>query len=958
MSSSKQSKSNTKSPINDSNENTVFNNIVPSKIFDVSHNDKYPLVQPELNRKIAKVTNPASLNYTTKIAKIMSVLRDREIVEYQQSLMEAAIDNISEDTVDIDYIRIGLSLTSTDIDKLLDGEKGLVKVRTKGRKKRLTVKSLNVGNKNAGFKKNDNRPFYTKRLQMFADLDKYRYVNIYIAESYHEKNIGRELDYNCEIEYIPTRVNRHLASFLLYQFQSVLEIRRYNQLISNALLLELHTGYIMYGVSQLFGFMLTRNNRVKVGQVYPKEKDMATETTYVGSYASDHLIGYDKTLKENKKFIESAVLGWDRVAKGLSGINDWFPNQVCSYRLESRRRFEKDPFKLADISTVKSLLEDVRLIRPKRLFDLDDSELKALVYDKSINRCRDIKAVLIGKNVVRREGGKKAKHLSFWFNRKKLKKAVSARTDLLLEAISNPIKVLTEAKGNYTEAKDNYTEAKGNYTEAKGNYTEAKDNYTEAKDNYTEAVAEVRDILEPLIDAACSKSHKLPAIIKAKERAIYVEGCPGSGKTSLVVNRVEHLLNQGTKESEICVLAFTNKAAEEFSKRFDDEDILRTKDIFVGTFSSWCNKLLNIEDKQNILNAEGMLKVIETLIKPKSEIAKKYSPDDISRRCQTIFNHMANFDEPIIGRSIEKVAPDLAEFEDDISALLAAYNEYKKSKCRDFNDLLVQLRQCLKDDSFCKMVTRATKHMIIDEIQDTNKIQWNIIKTLYDSGIHFFCVGDPAQSMYGFRGAKHEYLDQFLQTFSNRKRFQLAKNYRSTKPIVKLANGIRHKINPKYSISVSVNKSEEADIPRLKSCDKLQDATKWLVNDIKVRQSSESQLILCRYNKQVETVEKAFKKAHIKYGSKKAIQVLTYHKGKGLEAEHCYVIDPQFSKSKLSSYKEELCNAYVALTRAKQTLAILACNTGSSMYGLDENEKRSGKSIFLGLSEELLDIED
>lgn len=923
MRSSKLSKSNTKSPISNSNENIVFNNIVPSKIFDVSRNDKYSLVQPELNRKIAKLTNPVSLNYTTTIAKIMSVLRDREIVEYQQSLMKAAIDDISEDTVDIDYIRIGLKLTQNDIDKLLDGENGLVRVKTQDRQERLTVKILNVGNKNAGFKKNDNRPFYTKRFQMFADLDKYRYINIYIAEPYHERNIGRDLDYKCEIEYIPTRVSHHLASFLLYQFQSVLEIRRYKQLFDNAILLELHTGYIMYGVSQLFGFMLTRNNRIKVGQVYPLENEMATETTYVGSRASDHLIGYDKVLKENKKFIEQAVLGWDRVAKGMDGIKSWFPAQVCSYRLESRRRFEKDSLKLADISTVKSLLEDVRLIRPQRLFDLNDTELKALIIDKIINRCRDIKARLQEANKDRIESRKKTQYLSFQFNRKKLKKAVNARSKLLLEAISNPIKVLTETKGNYTEA-----------------------------------VAEVRDILEPLIDAVCSKSHKLPAIIEAKERAIYVEGSPGSGKTSLVVKRVCHLLAQGTKASEICVLAFTNKAADEFAERLKEEQPHR-EDMFVGTFSSWCNKLLNIEDTQNILSAEGAIKVIETLIKPKSKIAKKYSDDDISRRCQTIFNHMANFDEPIIDRSIVKVAPDLVGYEDEISELLNAYNKYKKSKCRDFNDLLVQLRQCLKDDSFCKTVTRATKHLIIDEIQDTNKIQWDIIKALYDHGIHFFCVGDPAQSMYGFRGAKHEYLDQFIQTFSNRKRFQLAKNYRSTKPIVKLANAIRHKINPKYSISVSVKKPESTARPRLKSCDKLQDSTKWLVNDIKVRQSSESQLILCRYNKQVETVEKALKKADIKHGDGEAIQVLTYHNGKGLEAEHCYVLDPQFSKCKLSSYKEELCNAYVALTRAKETLTILACSSGSSVYGKDdESGKRSGRSIFLDLPEEYLEFVD
>ncbi|WP_129980008.1 UvrD-helicase domain-containing protein [Shewanella algae] len=921
MSNSKLSKSKSLASNSGFSGNAFYKNIVPSKIFDVSNKDRYPLVQPELNRKIAKLTNPKTLNYTTDIAKIMKVLRDREIVEYQQRLMKAAIDNISEDTVDIDFIRIGLNLTATDIEKLLDEKNGLIRVRAKSRQDRLTVKKCNVGNKNAGFKKGDKRPFFTHRFQLIVDKDEYRYINVYIAAPDSVKNKGRNFKFNCEIEYIPTRVTRQIASFMLYQIQSVLQIRRYKQLLDNALLLELHTGYIMYGVSQLFGFMLTRNDGVKNGRVYPLEVDMAAETTYVGSYESNHLIGYDKTLKENKKFIEAAALGWEHVASGLDGIKDWFPNQICSYRLESRCRYDKDPIRLFEISTVPSLLKNVRLIRPKRLFDLDDAELKALVYVKSIKNCRAIFARLEEVNEELKESGKRSKFKYFWINRKRITKAISARSDQLLGALTSPIKELT-----VTEV------------------------------NYTAAVAGVRGMLQPLIDIAASRSHKVSKIIEAEERAIYVEGCPGSGKTSLVVKRVAHLKAQGTKASEICVLAFTNEAANEFIERLDTAN-LNSEDMFVGTFSSWCNKLLKIDEHQKILNAEASLKIIETLIAPKSMIAKKYSTDDISRRCQTIFNHMANFDEPIIERSIKKVAPDLAEFKDDISTLLAAYNEYKEGKCRDFNDILVQLRNRLKDDEFCKWVTRRVKHLIIDEIQDTNTIQWDIIEMLYHHGIHFFCVGDPAQSMYGFRGAKHEYLDEFTRTFNNCRRFQLTKNYRSTMPLVRLANQIRNKINSEYSISVSVNKSEQADMPRLKSCDKLEEAAEWLVRDIKTRQSSCTQLILCRYKNQVSIVEEMLKNADVGHGTGYKIQVLTYHAGKGLEAEHCYVLDPQFSRSKLSSYKEELCNAYVALTRAKQTLTILACNGGSSVYGTDnENGKRSGRSIFLDLPEEYLEF--
>lgn len=925
MSTSKQSSKHSNSSNTRLEENRVFNVIVPSKIFSIAKypNVAHPFVQPELNRKMAMLTDPVTLNYTTDIKKIIRVLRDRTMVEYQQRLMETAIDNISEDTIDIDYIRIGLTLTATDIDKLLDSKNGLIRVRTQNRREHLTVKMMGMSNKNCGFKKSDRSPFFTKRFIMFADDDDHRCINLFIADPAYERNRDRQLTYNCEIEYIPTRVSNELASFMLYQLQSVLTIRRYHQLISCALLLELHTGYIMYGVSQLFGFMLTRNNRVKIGQNYPEEQDMTTETTYVASRASNHLIGYDKTLKENKKFIERAVLGWDRVAKGLVGIHQWFPDQVCSYRLESRCKYDKAPVDLVDICTVTSLLEDVRLIRPKQLFDLDDTELAALVYDKSLDNCRDLLAKFTAKNNERRKAGKKGKFRYFWFSKRKVKQAVKGRTRALLEAITHPVNAIASKKGNYSAA-----------------------------------VGEAKGIVEPLINATCSKSHKVTDIVKAKQRAIYVEGCPGSGKTRLVVRRVGHLLEKGIKDSEIGVLAFTNKAAEAFTRRLKKRKLYRDN-MFVGTFSGWCNRLLNIDEAQAVLNAEASLNVLQSLIPPKSKMAKKYVKDEVARRCQTIFNHMANFDDPLIGRSIRKVAPDLVDFEGDISALLTAYNEYKEDRCRDFNDLLVQLRQRLKDDDFCQRVLKQTKHLIIDEIQDTNKIQWDIIKTLYRHGIHFFCVGDPAQSMYGFRGAKHAHLDAFTQQFQNSKRFQLAKNHRSTTPLVRLTNEIRYKINPKYSIPVSVREEEDAARPQLRSCDKLQDAIGWLVHDIKMRRSSDSQFILCRYNKQVARVERALKKAQIEHGEEKAIQVHTYHKAKGLEANHCYVIDPQFSNSKLSSYKEELCNAYVALTRAKQSLTILACNSGSSVYGLDEKRgKRAGRSIFLDLPEDKLEYVD
>ncbi|QUN06359.1 UvrD-helicase domain-containing protein [Shewanella yunxiaonensis] len=906
---------------NDSLDKTnIIDFYAKSNIFSI---DKHRLVQPEHNGVIAKLTNPKVFNYTTNITKIISVLRDKEIVGNQQSLMQSAIDNVSEDTVDVDYIRFGFKLSKSDQDKLLskNGDLfGIQNIKTNPRKERLSVSAVKVGSINFGYKTDGNKPYFTHKFMMCVDNDSYRYINVYFADLSHAKNKGRKLTYNCLIEFIPTRVSNQQVSFMMYQFYSLLGPRRYEQLISNAKLLELHTGCVMYGVSQLFAFLLTDNNKVKKGQCYPKEAELAAETSYVGRRSSDHLIGYDKPLKETKLFFETALKGWgstlERVAKKVSNVKQLFTQQACGYRLESRRRFIKKPKKLADLCSVKSSLRDVKLLKPCYLQELSDRELKALIKDKSIESL----SAMCDQLFLRTQ--EKSLYLSF--DTERLDRAIKNRLSLLLDAISEPEKGLDEQRPF----------------------------------NYQAAVKVARKILKRLVKASRKKGDPVDKISSARMRAIYVEGCPGSGKTRLIVERVRHLLSQNIKPNEICVLAFTNEAAAEFRRRLK-KNKLYNKQMFIGTFSSWCNQLLNASEKYEVLDQDGVLKALQSIVATDCKIAKAYPPDEIARRCLDVFNCMANYETPDLNRCIKKVAPDLVVYESDILAIHRAYKAYKKGKYRDFNDMLAMIRAYSEKDEFCQRIVDQTKYLIIDEIQDTNIVQWNIIKNLYGKGIHLFCVGDPAQSMYGFRGAMSEYLDKFTKKFVNSKRFQLLDNYRSTEPLVELTNHIRISINRNYSISLPVKGSDTDNRPRLKSCDEFKYAIDWLVKDLLKRNQPLSQFILCRYNYQRKRVESALSKAKIVHGDGKAVQVHTYHKGKGLEAEHCYVLDPQFSKCKLSSYKEELCNAYVALTRAKDSLTILVCSSGSSVYGLDKKQgKRAGKSIFLDLPEELVELVD
>lgn len=936
MSSSKLSKSNSKATTSNSNENTVFNNIVPSKIFDVSRNAKYPLVQPELNRKIAKLTNPVSLNYTTNIAKIMSVLRDREIVEYQHSLMEAAIDDISEDTVDIDYIRIGLKLTQNDIDKLLDSEDGFCFVRNSENNNRRTFLKIKKSGlplkinkefpyENSGFKSNYIIPFYTDRYKIFVDGDDYRVINVHIANLKNVHNKDRDLKYNCEIEFIPTRVGNKLVSYMLYQFHSVLQVNRYNSLMKNALLLELHTGYIMYGVSQLFGFMLTKDNRRSASECLPKQSKRAKETTYIGDRYHHRCVAYDKVLKENKVFTRKCLEGfntqWKDIADQLDGIDDWFPSLVCSYRLESRKFFDpiKDNVLLKDIEILDSLLSDVQLIKPMYLAEIDDDALEALIKNKSLAKVKDL------RDLIEQRHGKGT--ACFDIDRANLDKALMLKLELVLKAIFTPIKLLEPTKGNYRNQ-----------------------------------VNVVRKVIKRIVESNKEISHSPSDIVSSNKRAVYVEGCPGAGKTRLIVDRVKFLLDSGVKSTSITVLAYTNPAKEEFESRIRALDV-DSKGVAVDTFSGWCNKLLNRLEgvKKTALTPDEAKKMLTNIIYDGGDYGDSEMDiaDFVAQKAYSIFERMANFENQSIDGATKKINPEWVDETETLQELFDAYEARKKAKNkRDFNDMLVNVKQQLDGKATRKRLKSELQHFIVDEAQDCNSVQWEITKHLYSVGINVFMVGDPAQSIFEFRGAKSYFLKKFEDVFPTKSaRYQLRLNYRSTPSNVELGNTVRRKISPKFFTSESAVTGVEDAKPSAKYCSNFDEALAWLVEDIKQQETdATSHLILCRYRDHISLINEAIDRAGLNKEWQEITQ--TYHGAKGKEAAHCYVIDPLLDVKGLSSYKEELCNTYVAITRAKAAMTLIINKNGRAFYSEPSGNGGKKGSIFLELPKNLLEIVD
>lgn len=893
-----------------------FQKVVPSKIFEIG---LFNTVHVEHNRSIAALTDPVALGYTKNLDKIVCVLKDPDIAHYQDQLLRKAVKGICAEKVDIDHIQIGLKLTEQDIEALLDPEFGLTIVKTKARMARLRVAQKCLGAANQGFKKSDLKPFFSHKYRMFMDSDEYRYMDVLIADVNHPRN-DKELQYNCLIECIPTRLTPQHISLMLFHVKSALKPGRYDQLIKHALLLRLDTGYVMHGVSQLFAFTLRKNKQVKVGSCIPH--DRAVETTYIGDRSYKHVIAYDKPLKENKLFIE-AVFGrqridFERIADKIDGIADLFINQIASLRIESRDLMNKYPQPLCSMDECRSLLEDVLFVRPKALLDLDTKWLKALVKDKTLEKVRKLR-----------------KHLAS-VHQCLSNKYLIRFNDKQVQAAFKPI--LTELKNAI--------------------YNPSKDLNMPVLVNYSEKVIEARKIVAPLIKDLKGTHDSPEEIAQCSKPAIYVEGCPGSGKTDLIIKRVQHLVASGVPAASICVLAFTKKASEEFKERLKSRGLLKPA-MFVGTFSSWCNQELLESRGNRVLNQKGCIKQIQSLLPKKGRIAEQFDAEDLARMIVSVMNHAANFDQPVLSKCIKEVAPQLDEFIKEVSGIIDDFEDWKNAEDRvDFNDLLVSARKRLMKKAVVAKTAKRFSHIILDEVQDTNTVQWDILERLNEAGSHFFCVGDPAQSMFGFRGANDEKLRKFSRFFKDAKVFQLINNYRSTPELVELANHMRRKINRNYSQSEAT--CPNGLLPRYKEARDLKSAIDWIVADIKAleRNSPESDcLVLCRYNPHKESVEKALAAEGIVSSESSTIRVeaMTYHGSKGLEADSCYVVDPLFSNYRLGTKKEELCNTYVAFTRAKNKLTIIASDRGSALYG-NSDEAKSGISIFAQLCNDFEDV--
>ncbi len=287
------------------------------------------------------------------------------------------------------------------------------------------------------------------------------------------------------------------------------------------------------------------------------------------------------------------------------------------------------------------------------------------------------------------------------------------------------------------------------------------------------------------------------AVINTEGPALVIAGA-GAGKTRVLTYRIVHLLQKGVPAGKILALTFTNKAAREMKERITrivNPEVARY--LWMGTFHSIFAKILRMEGdklgyKSNytIYDSSDSKSLIRSIIKELNLDDNIYKPGVISSRISTAKNNLV---------TSNMYAADLTMQEYDKSSrmpLLAdVYRTYAtrcfKANAMDFDDLLLNTNILFRDfPDVLAAYQERFRYVLVDEYQDTNYSQYLIVKKLAASHQNICVVGDDAQSIYSFRGARIENILEFKNDYSDYQLHKLEQNYRSTQTIVNAANTI------------------------------------------------------------------------------------------------------------------------------------------------------------------------
>jgi len=287
---------------------------------------------------------------------------------------------------------------------------------------------------------------------------------------------------------------------------------------------------------------------------------------------------------------------------------------------------------------------------------------------------------------------------------------------------------------------------------------------------------------------------QLEAVTKSEGNTLIIAG-PGSGKTRVITYKIAYLLDNHVRAENILLVTFTRAAAKQMIERVKKVTEKDTSQLVAGTFHHVCNlilrkyaNILGYANSYSILDSEDaddLLKIARNEYRSEYSLDKELPKESviskiISYACNTVKS---------VREALGDIAPYLMEFEGDIEKVWMKYAQMKKDmNSMDYDDILVNTGHLLSTNpNILEKVSSQFRYVLVDEFQDTSKIQLEIVRALSSVHKNLIAVGDDAQSIYSFRGARFENIQEFMQ-IKGTKLFKIQKNYRSVPEIVQLIN--------------------------------------------------------------------------------------------------------------------------------------------------------------------------
>lgn len=366
------------------------------------------------------------------------------------------------------------------------------------------------------------------------------------------------------------------------------------------------------------------------------------------------------------------------------------------------------------------------------------------------------------------------------------------------------------------------------------------------------------------------------AVLASEGPSLVIAGA-GSGKTRVLTLRIAYLLSQGVPPWTILALTFTNKAAHEMKERIGTivgENMAHQ--LWMGTFHSVFARILRIESEKlgypsnfTIYDTSDSKSLIKSIIREMKLADKEYKPGLVLSKISAAKNDLVM--PAAYARDQHRMMADRAG---NVSMVYEIYQRYarecRKAGAMDFDDLLLNTNILFRDfPEVLETYQKKFRYVLVDEYQDTNFSQYLIIRKLAEKHNNVCVVGDDAQSIYSFRGAKIENILNFRNDYPDYKLFKLEQNYRSTQTIVNAANSIIS--NNKGQIKKVVFSEKEMG-SKIKILSAISDTEEGflVVNDIINRRMQENSsfadfAILYRTNAQSRIFEEVMRKNNIPY---------------------------------------------------------------------------------------------